>query len=476
MNEIRDVVVVGGGIVGSAIARELASYGVLSALIEREPDVCEGTSKANSGIAHTGFDSKPGTLESALLRRSREAWPQIAAALAIPYIPAGAVMAARNAEELDAVRGPIAEKARQNGVDVNLLTRGEVLSLAPYVTSEVIGGLLVPGESLVDPFWATRAFAGDAAAHGAEVIVGDGVVGIREGRPNETVVLTLVSGREIETRCVVNAAGLWSDDIASLAGDTSFRLTPRKGQFLLSEDDLGIDHIVLPVPNAKSKGILVTPLAIGGILMGPTAEDQEDKFDRTTTREGLALVMESTVKLVPVVAHAHSIRQFAGVRAVAASGDYIIRSSETLPRLFHVAGIRSTGVSASPGIAMHVAESLSRLGYLPAAKPAARPATDLANQGTLEEEGDVPNGGEVICRCRSITRGEIVRAMRGPLPPRTLDGLKRRTGAMLGECQGNRCTAKILAVMAEELGIRPEEIVKHAAGSYVAVAREEAKA
>lgn len=470
MSQIRDVVVVGGGIVGSAIAREVASFGVSAALVEREPDVCEATSKANSGIAHTGFDSKPGTLESRLLARSREMWPSLAAELGVPFVPAGAVMVARNTEELEAVRGPILDKARENGVEVLLLTRSEVLDMMPYVTPIAVGGLHVSGESLVDPFWATRAFAEDAVRHGAEVILGDGVTGVREGQPGQTLVLTLASGRQVETRCVVNAAGLWSDDIAALAGDTSFRLTPRKGQFLLSEDDLGIDHIVLPVPNAKSKGILVTPLAIGGILMGPTAEDQEDKLDRTTTAAGLQAVLESTVKLVPAVGKAQSIRQFAGVRAVAASGDYIIRPSEVMPRLFHVAGIRSTGVSASPGIAAYVGENLAKLGYLPATKTAAAPTMAPDTTGA-----EIPNGGEVICRCRSITRAEIVRALRGPLPPRNLDGLKRRTGAMLGECQGNECVAKLLRIMSDELGVAPESIEKHAAGSYVALPREEVR-
>ncbi|HEY8346503.1 MAG TPA: FAD-dependent oxidoreductase [Symbiobacteriaceae bacterium] len=456
-----DVAVVGGGIVGCAIAHRLSRHTRSLVLLERAPDVCEGTSKANSGIVHTGFDAKPGTLEARLLGVARRLWPTLAEELGIPLIRTGAVMVARSPADMDYIQNTLVPGAAANGVEVRVLTREEVLQLAPHVTDRAVGGLHIPGESLTDPFWATRAFAEAAARNGAEIWTENGAEAMEIVDGGTAIRIRTTGGRELKARKVINAAGLWSDEVARLIGDTSFRLTPRKGQFLLSEDDLGIQVITLPVPNPKSKGILVTPLAIGGLLMGPTAEDQEDKTDFATTREGLARVLEETSQLVPAVAKVKPVRAFAGLRAVYAGGDYIIRPSEVTPLMLHVAGIRSTGVSASPGIAAYVAELLQKEGFLPPERTDLPPRPEWA-----AEEGS----SEVVCLCRNITRGEIERALSGPIPIRSLDAVKRRTGAMLGECQGNQCMVRIMQIMTEKLGIKPTEIIKHAAGSYVAVA------
>lgn len=456
-----EVVVIGGGIVGCAIAHRLARHTGSVVLLEREPDVCEGTSKANSGIVHTGFDARPGTLEARLLQVARDLWPELAADLGIPLVPAGAVMVARSEEDLDTIRHKLMPGAAANGAEVHPLTRQETLDLAPHATAAAVGGLHVPGESLVDPFWATRAYAESAARNGAEIWTGHAAVAMELAGGGQAIRIRTAGGRTLQARRVINAAGLWSDEVAALAGDASFRLTPRKGQFLLSEDDLGISVITLPVPSAKSKGILVSPLAIGGLLLGPTAEDQADKHDFSTTAEGIARVLAETSQLVPGVAGLHFVRRFAGLRAVTDAGDYIIRRSPATPLLLHVAGIRSTGVSASPGIALHVAELLRAEGFLGPERSGLVPYAPVpATAGS----------GEVVCLCRNITGGEVERVLHGPLPARTLDAVKRRTGAMLGECQGNQCMARILGIMAEHLALPPIQIDKHAAGSALAVA------
>jgi glycerol-3-phosphate dehydrogenase len=454
-----DVLVIGGGVVGSAILRSLARFDISLALIEQRSDVGDATSKANSAIVHTGFDAPPGTLEARLLAQSRELWPDVIEALRIPYLPTGALMVASSDEELEALRESITPKAEQNGVPLQMLSRAELLEAAPYVTARAAGGALVEGEGVIDPFWTTRAYCESAVLNGAEVVLGQAVTGLSV-EPRYVLVHTS-AGASFAARMVINAAGLWADEVARLAGDTSFRLTPRKGQFLITEEDYGIVQIVLPVPSAISKGILVAPIVFGGVLLGPTAEDIVDKADVATTADGLRRIREGVGRLVPEMAEVASVRQFAGVRAVSSTGEFIIRPSTASSRLLHVAGIRSTGLSASPAIGEHVAAlvrdelGLSARAYFTETLP--------------EYLADArPDEGDVVCLCRTITRGELLAALRSPLPPATFDGLKRRTGAMLGECQGNLCAPRLLDLF-QQLGRDPATIEKSVLGSTLIV-------
>lgn len=455
--DMYDVVVVGGGVVGTAILRALSFYQLKLLLVEKQPDVCEGTSKANSGIVHTGFDAKPGSVEADCLRRSREQWPKLVEDLKIPYLPCGAIMVATNEEEKEIIENTYIPNARANGVEVQWVTKEELIELNPAVVPSALGGLAVPGEAICDPFWATRSFAEIAIVNGAEVSLGFGVAAIQSRQDGLTVCLE--NGRQIETRYVVNAAGLWSDEISRMVGDESFAITPRKGQFLLTEEQVEISTIILPVPTQKSKGVLISPVVFGGFLLGPTAEDQEDKLDRSTTESGMEAVLAGCEKLVPGVRRYSSIRQFAGVRAVCSTGDFVIGPSKVEPRMIHAAGIRSTGLSASPGIAQRVVEELEKAGVELTANPDAQEA--LPDLFAEEQET-----GEIVCLCRSITKSEIVNALSRPLAPRTIDGVKRRTGATLGECQGNCCIPRILDLIGNV-----STPVKGVTGSYLAVAQ-----
>lgn len=457
-----DVLVIGGGVVGCAILRELSRYRASVALVERNPDICEGTSKSNSAIVHTGFDAPPGSLEARLLAESRDLWSSVIEDLHIPYLQTGALMLALTPEDLLAIEQEIIPKARSNGVELRPLTREEILENAPYVSLEVLGGVLIEGEGVIDPFWATRAYCESAVLNGAAVFTGEGVSELRV--EEQHIFVRTNSGRELTASLVVNAAGLWSDEIARLAGDASFTIRPRKGQFVIVEEDHGVAQIILPVPNKVSKGILVTPIVFGGILLGPTAEDVEAKNDLATTAEGLRVVREGVRRCVPGVADAESVRQFAGLRAVGSESDYIIRSSTAGSRLLHVAGIRSTGLSASPAIGRYVGEMVrAELELLP--REDFQPELPEYLAATRENEGDV------VCLCRSITRGEILASLRSPLPPGSLDSLKRRTGAMLGDCQGNLCLPRILDLFQQELGRDPLSLPKHLDRSFPVTAR-----
>lgn len=447
---------------GTAILRKLSLYHLTVALVEKQPDVCEGASKANSGIIHTGFDAKPGTVEAACLCRSRPLWPDLVSQLKIPYIPCGAVMVATSEEEKEIIFSTYVPNAQANGVEVHWVEREELREMNPAVSDHALGGLVVPGEAICDPFWATRANAELAVLNGAEVLLGAGVERIEQEAGYLRVVLD--HGGEILTRYLVNAAGLWADEIARMIGDDSFTLIPRKGQFLLTEEQVEISQIILPVPTKISKGVLISPVVFGGFLLGPTAEDQADKWDRSTTAEGLAFVAEGCAKLIPQTREVSSIRQFAGLRAVCSEGDFVIRPSAQDPRMIHAAGIRSTGVSASPGIAELVAETLEQAGLALVPKP--EPTLELPE---LFGEADGSETGEIICLCRSISRGELLGALSRPIRCTTVDGLKRRTGATLGECQGNCCIPKILDLLAEQTAADEEPPLKGLRHSYVAM-------
>jgi len=450
-----DVLVIGGGVVGCAILRELSRYDAAVALLERNPDICDGTSKSNSAIVHTGFDASPGSLEARLLAEARELWPDIIESLHIPYLQTGALMVATNAEELATIETEIIPKAERNGVMLRRLAREEILEAAPYISPKIAGGVLVEGEGVIDPFWTTRAYCENAVINGARVFLGEPVTGITV--EDECIYVRTGGGLTFAASMVVNAAGLWADEVARLAGDDAFTITPRKGQFIIVEEDHGVSQIILPVPSRISKGILVTPIVFGGVLLGPTAEEVDSKTDLATTSQGLNQIREGVSKLVPAIAEAESVRQFAGLRAVSSTGDYIIRSSTVHSRVLHVAGIRSTGLSASPGIGRYVGELV-------------RDELDLSLRNPFMDElpeylTDIhPDEGEVVCLCRSITRGEILAALRSPLPPTTLDGLKRRTGAMLGDCQGNLCMARLIDLF-QQLGRDPLTLDKNVAHS-----------
>ncbi|MHA6258871.1 FAD-dependent oxidoreductase [Sporosarcina sp. CAU 1771] len=455
---IKNIVVIGGGVVGTAILRELSKYKLNGILLEKQPDVCEGTSKANSGIIHTGFDAPPNSIEAKCLELARTEWPKVVQDLKIPFIPCGAVMVAMTEEEKRIIREKYIPNAALNGVKVNWCEKEELLEMNPGVNENALGGLVIPEEAIADPFWATRSFAEVAVLNGSEVILNAGVTDITPLEEGSFEIMS-ENGRTIYADYIINAAGLWSDDIARLVGDDSFEITPRKGQFILTEEEVKISQVILPVPTEKSKGALVSPAVFGGFLLGPTAEEQMDKWDRSTNQNGFQFIQEQCEKLVPEVSEYPSIRQFAGVRAVCSEGDFIIRPATAHKNFIHAAGIRSTGLSASLGIAKLVIEQLQNSGL------------ECIEKNDYEKElpklvDENEDNGEIICLCRSVTKREIVEALNRPVPAMTLDAVKRRTGALLGQCQGNYCIPSIIDLMNANQ-IVSENIEKGLQGSYL---------
>lgn len=449
--------VIGGGVVGCAILRELARRGIDALLIESDLDVGEGTSKANSAIVHNGFDTHPGTVEARLLRRAGDLWPTVVEELAVPFLAVGALMLAHSPHERDRLAAEVAPNAAALGVETELLDHDDLRVVAPYLDEGVLAALSIPGEGVIDPFWLTRAFAEAAVADGAHLLLGRSVAGLDFAE--DRIVAHLDDGTTVSAEQAFNCAGLASDAVARLTGDDTFSISPRKGQFLVSEETFGVDRIVMPLPSPLGKGMLVTPIVFGGVLLGPTAEDQEEKSDRSTTVEARERILAACQAMVPAVGRMVPVRQFAGVRAVSSTGDFILRPAAGGDRLFHVAGIRSTGISASPAIAEFVVDwAVRRRGW----RTESRRVTPAP-----EVDGFVEEAGEVICLCRSVSRGEVLAACRRPVVSPTLDGLKRRCGVAFGDCQGNLCAVRSAQVAAQAWDLPIAVVVKHRAGSWL---------
>jgi glycerol-3-phosphate dehydrogenase len=464
MTERARVVVIGGGVVGCAIAHAFAERGLDGVVVlEAAADVGEGASKANSAILHTGFDAKAGTFEAGFLRRSNQLWPTLLEDLGVPYLPVGALMLARSHEDIDRLRTDIVPRATAMGVDTRWIDGRAVADEAPYVTADAIAALSIPGEGIVDPFWLTRAFAEAAIAGGVEVRRRARVTSL--GMADDAVRVGLEDDTIIVADQVVDAAGLQGDDVAAMAGDRSFAIAPRAGQFLVSEEAFGVDRIVLPVPGPMGKGMLVTPIVFGGILLGPTAVDGTDKDDRSTDAARAAQILDACAALVPEVAGARPIRAFTGLRPAASTGDHIVRPTEASDRLWLACGIRSTGISASPAIAEAVADGVIAARGWRTTAPTVRPAPPPM---AIEAEP-----GEVVCLCRGVDRGEIVAACARPLRPLTLDGVKRRGGATFGDCQGNLCGVAVAGILADALDVGIASVEKGRPASWLFAPLEE---
>ena len=443
-----DVAIIGAGVVGTAIARALACQDVSCVLIDAANDVGTGTSKANTAILHTGFDAVPGSLESRLLRRGYALLGGYARRAGIPAERTGAVLVAWTGEQ-QAELPVIEDKARRNGVtDTRRIGAAELYRHEPHLGPRALGALVIPGESIICPWTTPLAYATEALAAGARLRLRSRVTGIRAGAAEHQVV---TSTGVVRCRWVVNAAGLHSDTIDAMMGGGSFAITPRRGELIVF-DKLArplLSQILLPVPTARTKGVLVAPTVYGNVLLGPTAEDIPDAGDVGTTAAGLAALMEAGRRILPGLAAEEVTASYAGLRAATADRDYQIWV-DAARRYACVAGIRSTGLSASLGIAEYVtgllAEAGLRLAGRPEPDPPVMPYIGQAGTRPYADAAQIaadPEYGRIVCHCERVTRGEIRDALAGPLPPADLDGLRRRTRALNGRCQGFYCAATV---------------------------------
>ena len=465
-----DVVVIGGGIVGTAILRELSRYDLRCILVEKEPDVSTGTTKANSAVLHAGFDAPTGSWKQKTNVRGNALYHQLQDDLDLDIKWTGSLVVATTDEEVQQLQ-ILLERGKANGVPgLQILTKAEVLEKEPnLVTAKA--ALWAPTAGVIWPFGCAIAFAQCAVQNGAEVIRDCAVTGFVK----EDGVVTIVNTTKgaIRTKFVINAAGVYAEEIAKLAGDDSFTITPRKGEYILFDKTAAsslVYGVVFPCPNEKSKGILVCTTTHGNTFIGPNANEQTGKEDTAVTPAGMDEIIAGARKLVPNLPMGACITEFAGLRAVSDTGDFILGASK-IPGFFNAAGIQSPGIAAAPAIAEVVVESLGKEvllhkktnwnGRLPE-KVAFNRMTAAEKQAVIQKN---PLYGRVICRCETVTEGEIVDAIHEPVGARTVDGIKRRTRAGMGRCQGGFCGPRVTQILARELGIPVEKVLKERPGS-----------
>ena len=452
-SEPYDVAVVGAGVVGAAVARELAAHGVRVAVLDAADDVCEGTSKANTAILHTGFDAPVGSLEAELVRRGYELLGSYADAAGIAVERTGALLVAWTTEQLDALPG-LATKAEANGYrQTRLVGADELYRHEPHLGAGALGALEVPGESVMDPWTPVLAFATEAVRDGTALMLGYRVETVETGADG---VHRLGTARgTVICRWLVNAAGLSADLVDVMLGHDDVTVRPRRGELVVFDKaahDL-VRHVLLPVPTSRGKGVLVSPTVFGNVLLGPTADDVDDRTDTASTSAGLAGLREHGRRILPALLDEEVTAVYAGLRAATDEPDYRIASSPD-QRYVRVAGIRSTGLTASMAIAEHVADLLREAGCPLRSRHSEPPPTMPAlgeRQERAYERSDLvaadPAYGTLVCHCERVSAGELRDALASALPARTLDGLRRRTRAMNGRCQGFHCGASVRALI-----------------------------
>lgn len=441
-----DIAVIGGGVVGLAILRRFAMAGLATVLLERGPDILSGASKGNSALLHTGFDAPPGSLELACIQAGYREYLEIRERLNLPLLETSATLVGWSEAEV-ARFGRILEQAAGNGVtDLQLLDRTALRGLEPHLSEDALAGLRVPGEHVIDPWSAPLAYAHQALAHGAVILRNAEVTAADRAHSIWTIA---TRQGPVRAAVVVNAAGLFGDHVEALARAAPFSIKPRKGQFVVFDKPARrlVRSIILPVPSERTKGVVLFPTIFGNIAIGPTAEETDEREAATCDTATLHGLKARAIEMVPALADIGVTAIYAGLRPASERKDYII---EALPDRgwITVAGIRSTGLTASLGIAQHVAGLYAQsVGALPAKRPDPiwTPVPNLAEHRMRAYQ----RGGEIVCHCEWTTRGEIEAALSGPLPAGDLGGLKRRTRALMGRCQGFNCGARVRAMLAE---------------------------
>lgn len=476
-----DVVVIGGGITGAAVLRELSKYDLHAVLLEAEPELAAGTTKANSAILHAGFDAPTGSMKAQMNVDGNRIYHELKEELDLDITWCGSLVAALDEEQARTVRD-LYERGVANGVPgLEIWDSEKVHAFEPNLSDDVCCALWAPTAGICWPFGLTAAFAENAVINGADVIRECKVVGfeIIDG----AVKAVKTNRGRIETRFVVNAAGVHADDMSRLAGDDSFQIHPRKGEYILFDKSVQQDLVhsaVFPTPSKLGKGILVCATTHGNVFVGPNAEDLPDeaKDDTMVTLKGMDDILEKARRLVPALPLGATITEFAGIRAVSSTGDFVLGPSSCTQGLIQAAGIQSPGLTSAPAIAEYltgfiVAElgAKRKADYRPG-RPQQPCFRELSTAGKKKLIAKDPRYGRVICRCETITEGEIIDAIHRPCGARTVDGVKRRTRAGMGRCQGGFCGPRVTQILARELRIPVTEVRKEMGESYLFYAKE----
>ena len=467
-----DAVVIGGGVTGCAVARELSRYELHIALVEREEDVCSGTSKANSAIVHAGHDAVPGSVKARFNVEGNQMMGELAKDLDFEFERNGSLILCFAEEDRPALQ-ELYDKGIKNGVpDLKIITGDEARTMEPNVSDAVVAALYAPTGGIVCPFGLTIALAENACDNGVEFLFNtkvDNVVKTETGYDLQT------GDGVIHTTYVINAAGVYADEIHNMVSGRKLHITPRKGDYCLLDKEAGnhVHHTIFQLPGKLGKGILVTPTIHGNLLTGPTAKNIEDKESTATTALELAEIMEKGSVSVKNVPFRQVITSFSGLRAHEDGDDFIVGEAEDAPGFFDAAGIESPGLTSAPAIGVYLAEEVAKKAG--AAKKAdwnkTRKGFVRPEKMTMEERAALikehPEYGTIICRCEGVSEGEIIDAINRTLGAVSLDGIKRRVRQGMGRCQAGFCTPRTMEILARERGIEMEQICKNAPGSHM---------
>ena len=440
--ETFDVTIIGAGVVGCAMARRFTLNGAKVVVLEKALDVLDGASKGNSAILHTGFDAPPGSLEQDCIAQGYKEYMDVSQQFGLPVLKSGALVLAWDKDQL-AKLPELIEKAKKNGVnDIAVLSKKEIHKREPQLSNQLVGGFEVPREYLIDPWASAHAYLFQALANGAKLYRGVEVLG---GDYDGAEWSLDTSQGTFRTKRIINCAGLFGDIVDQrVIGEKSFTIAPRKGQFVVFDKAASqlTSSIILPVPTETTKGVVVCQTIFGNLLVGPTAENQESRNDASTDRDALVALRAKGSEMIPELENHEVTAIYAGLRPATEFQDYQIQNLED-QNYVSVGGIRSTGLSAALGIARHVAELVHSAGHSspPIESPVIPEADRLSNYH--KRDWEEPGNGGIVCHCELVTRREIERVMSGPVPPATLQGLKRRTRVCMGRCQGFYCTGEL---------------------------------
>ena len=473
-----DVVIIGAGAVGCAVARELSKYQVNVIVVDKNEDIGGDASKSNSAIIHTGYDATPGTLESQLVVSANPMYDELCKSLDVPFKRVGAILPAFTDEQFNKLPEIKAKAFKNHVYDVEYKTGAELLKMEPNLNPEVKGGLYIPRESIIDPFILVQALAENAYANGVQFLLNAKVTDIKT---KDGKIKSVVTERgEIETTYVINCAALYCDEIAKMVGKDEYKVVARKGQFYILDKNTSckVERIVLPIPTKITKGKLMCPTIHGNMLVGPTAEDQESKVDKSTTADGLDSIAKDVKNLVPNVNLRDTITQYCGLRPNRNPEGLHFDMYDDLFGYVNLSGVRSTGLTLSVAMGKYVVQQLlfsganfilkenfisTRKGIVKFSEQSLSVQEELIKQNPLY--------GNIICRCETITEAEILDAIHRPLGAKSVDAIKRRVRAGMGRCQGGFCGPKVIEILARELNIKPEEVNKNNLGSHMVTGR-----
>ncbi|APQ76647.1 NAD(P)/FAD-dependent oxidoreductase [Clostridium botulinum] len=468
-----DVTIIGSGVTGTAVARELSKYNLKTCVVEKAIDVANGTSKANSGIVHAGEDPIPGTLKAKMNVRGNEMFDKLQEEIDFPFKRNESFVLCFDEKDIEKLE-ELRQRGLKNGLPdtMEILNREEALKLEPNLSEYVVAALRLPTGGIVSPYEFNIALAESAAMNGVEFKLETEIIDIEK---KEDVYILKTNKGDIETKVVVNAAGVFGDKINNMVSEKKYHITARKGEYLLFDKTVGdmVQRTIFQLPTKMGKGVLVTPTADGNLLLGPTSVDVEEKDDFGTTREGLDTVAEKAKLSIKEIPMRQVITSFAGLRAHEENSDFIIGEAEDAKNFINAIGIESPGLTSAPAIGEYIREMIveklkpeENKEFNPIRKdiPKFREMTNEERKEMIKENSDY---GKIVCRCEVVTEGEIRDAIRRPLGAKTVDGIKRRTRAGMGRCQSGFCSNRIVEILAEELGIKRNEVTKFGGNSKI---------